>query len=89
MSHKSSDTPIRHEVIQRYCPQCGDNVIMLRTYGEVPRLQCMSYDLCDRSKTEFCHGILTDESPLGRESSSLGVSHKDSRKSKGKLSKNV
>ena len=60
MRHKPNDMPVRHEVIQRYCPKCGDNVIMLRTYGEISRLQCMSYDLCDCHKDEFCDGILAE-----------------------------
>jgi hypothetical protein len=29
---------------------------MLRTYGEVNRLQCMNYDLCDSQKDSFCGG---------------------------------
>ena len=39
MNKKKQNANIRHEVIQRYCPKRGENVVMLRTYGEVNRLQ--------------------------------------------------
>jgi hypothetical protein len=55
---------IRHEVIQRYCPRHGDNVIMLRTFGESPRLQCMNFDLCDCDKDAFCDGAEGRETPV-------------------------
>ncbi len=56
MREKKQDDTIRHEVIQRYCPRRGENVVMLRTFGEVTRLQCMNYDLCDCDKDDFCGG---------------------------------
>ncbi len=56
MNKKKQNANIRHEVIQRYCPKRGENVVMLRTYGEVNRLQCMNYDLCDSQKDGFCGG---------------------------------
>ncbi len=57
MNEKTKNANIRHEVIQRYCPKRGENVVMLRTYGEVNRLQCMNYDLCDSQKDSFCGGV--------------------------------
>ena len=57
MIEKKQNANIRHEVIQRYCPKRGENVIMLRTFGEVNRLQCMNYDLCDSQKDSFCGGV--------------------------------
>ena len=47
---------VRHDVIQRYCPKCGENVVMLRTFGETCRLQCMSFDTCGKQKDPFCGG---------------------------------
>ena len=54
MRNKGQDDTVRHDVIQRYCPRRSENVIMLRTYGETPRLQCMNYDLCDCEKDTLC-----------------------------------
>ncbi len=56
MSEKKYNGTVQHDVIQRYCPKRGDNVVMLRTFGETPRLQCMGYDNCDLPKDPFCGG---------------------------------
>ncbi len=61
MTDAKHDTTIHHEVIQRYCPKRGENVVMLRTFGEVNRLQCMNYDLCDSKKDHFCGGRETQD----------------------------
>ena len=61
MRDQNRDKTIRHEVIQRYCPRHGENVVMLRTFGEVTRLQCMNFDLCNCEKDTFCGGADSSE----------------------------
>ena len=56
MSDIKRNGTVQHDVIQRYCPKRGENVVMLRTFGETPRLQCMGYDNCDLQKDPFCGG---------------------------------
>ena len=51
-SNPSLNTP--REVIQRYCPKRGENVVMLRTVGEDRRIQCLQYDACDHPKDPSC-----------------------------------
>lgn len=57
MNEKKQNRPIHTDVIQRYCPKRGENVIMLRTYGKNAHLQCISYDTCEREKDAFCGGV--------------------------------
>ncbi|MBE6582904.1 MAG: hypothetical protein E7648_06550 [Ruminococcaceae bacterium] len=44
----------RYEVVERYCPKCGENVIMRKTFGKNPALKCMNYENCEQSKDSFC-----------------------------------
>lgn len=56
MNKKNENYPPRRDVLQRYCPKRGENVIMLRTYGETPTLQCFGYENCQYEKDDFCRG---------------------------------
>ena len=56
MKEKKSGREEHRDVIQRYCPRRGENVIMLRSVGENNRLECMSYDSCQLRKDKFCGG---------------------------------
>ncbi len=42
------------DVIQRYCPRRGENVVMLRSYDEGCHIECMNYDSCRLEKDGFC-----------------------------------
>lgn len=54
MREKKPSKSVQTDVIERYCPKRGENVIMLRTYGKSPRLRCVSYDTCEMEKDSFC-----------------------------------
>ena len=56
MNEKNDNYPPHRDVIQRYCPKRGENVIMLRTYGETPSLRCCGYESCRYDKDDFCRG---------------------------------
>ncbi len=49
----------RYEVVERYCPKCGENVIMRKTYGKNPGLKCLNFDNCRESKDSFCGDCVT------------------------------
>ncbi len=51
---KNKKNDARYDVIERYCPKCGENVIMRRTYGLKTELKCMNYENCTHSKDDFC-----------------------------------
>ena len=42
------------EVIQRYCPRKGENVVMIRIIGTDRRPKCMNYDTCPVRTDGIC-----------------------------------
>ena len=44
----------RYEVVERYCPRCGENVIMRKTFGKNAALKCMNVEKCEQIKDSFC-----------------------------------
>jgi predicted RNA-binding Zn-ribbon protein involved in translation (DUF1610 family) len=44
----------RYEVVERYCPRCGENVIMRKTFGKNAALKCMNFEKCEQIKDSFC-----------------------------------
>ena len=50
----------RYEVVERYCPRCGENVAMKRNFGNNRSFQCMNYETCKENKDGFCkeNGVL-------------------------------
>ena len=44
----------RYEVVERYCPKCGKNVVMRRMFGKTPSFICMNYENCRENKDSFC-----------------------------------
>ena len=54
MRNKNSSERGRRDVIERYCPKQGENVIMLRSYGENGTLTCTHYEACNKEKDMFC-----------------------------------
>ena len=44
----------RFEIVERYCPKCGENVIMRRFLGVKNKLMCVNYDSCVHQKDKFC-----------------------------------
>ncbi len=53
MSEKRKEE-CRYEVVERYCPKCGENVVMRKTYGKNAALKCMNFENCRESKDSFC-----------------------------------
>ncbi|MBE6637604.1 MAG: hypothetical protein E7618_07375 [Ruminococcaceae bacterium] len=51
---KNWEKGVPFDVIERYCPKQGENVIMLRTYGEDGRLSCTRYEACQKEKDTLC-----------------------------------
>ena len=54
MNEKEKKNRAHRDVIQRYCPRRGENVIMLRTYDDGYHTECMHYDICEMKKDKFC-----------------------------------
>ncbi len=67
MKEKNTKYSGHKDVIQRYCPGRGENVVMLRTYDDGCHLECMSYDNCRLEKDSFCGNGKLDQSPSGQE----------------------
>ena len=42
------------DIIERYCPRRGENVVMTRTCGEHPHTECMDYSSCPYEKDRLC-----------------------------------
>ena len=51
---RNREKGVPFDVIERYCPKQGENVIMLRTYGEHGHLSCTRYDVCQKEKDDRC-----------------------------------
>ncbi len=56
--NESKNEVTRYEIVERYCPKCGDNVIMRRTFGKTPTFKCMNYEKCRENKDKFCEDSL-------------------------------
>ena len=54
MNETKSGRDVRQEVVQRYCPKHGENVVMLRSVGETRQFECLNYERCDLPKDSFC-----------------------------------
>lgn len=48
------DKSENHEVIQRYCPMKGENVVMIRSVGVDKKPKCICYDSCPIQKKGKC-----------------------------------
>ena len=44
----------RHEIVERYCPKCNENVILKRISGLNTTYKCMNFEKCKELKDEFC-----------------------------------
>ncbi|MBQ7124889.1 MAG: hypothetical protein IJO00_00865 [Clostridia bacterium] len=42
------------DVIERYCPQKGENVIMIRSHGRGNKIECTNFEKCNLEKDELC-----------------------------------
>ena len=67
MKEKNNKCSGHKDVIQRYCPGRGENVVMLRTYDDGCHLECMNYDNCRLEKDKLCGNGKPDEAPSGQE----------------------
>lgn len=54
MNENNEKNQVRSDIIERYCPKRGENVVMRRTFGVNTTMSCMNYDKCDKEKDAFC-----------------------------------
>lgn len=48
------------DVIERYCPQKGENVIMLRSQGKGSKIECTNFASCNLKKDKLCGNGTTE-----------------------------
>ena len=54
MREKNRSRKENRDIIERYCPRRGENVVMTRTCGEHPHTECMDYASCPLEKDRLC-----------------------------------
>lgn len=51
---EKTDITQRSDIVERYCPKCGQNVVMMRIHGVNTTLKCMNYADCKEKKDSLC-----------------------------------
>ena len=54
MMKENANNGQRCEIVERYCPSCNRNVVMMRTHGINTTLKCMNYADCRVKKDGPC-----------------------------------
>jgi len=58
MDKKKGVCASNREVVQRYCPQLKDNVVMLRTVGaEEDVFECLNFHTCKCREAGICDNL--------------------------------